>query len=379
MVAENKNNLLNPNSETQVKDKPIKTVPRIIFIAIISILMITGYIFSFSLPNFPEIAGTSFIGIFDQTNYTGCKTGDLCIVKNIDDWSSLNAGDIVFYTLNGETKSQEVVSVESYIVRVKDRNGVEQSISKYNIDGVLTKKIAVIGFFVGFITSIYGAVTFSIILFVYLCIITIKRINYENTEKGKQLRDKYLAMQKAQKQAKQEKKKISKYAPNGLMELLQTNAKISLDAIKNAMKKHNMFETYKLIIDEVHTAYFDDKRTGKDIENKICLLIELCVCFDHIDMDVEYKLIDLSLKSSFSGFDFDEFLVNSKAFLKNANEEDLYNFASIMFVLISRNRKFKNKQIREIVACYGKKLKEMELGETSRCQIIFTTINKLLK
>ncbi len=370
--------LVNPDVETQVKDKPIKKVPRVIFITLLSLFIFVGYIFGFSASGYPKINNKLYIGILNTSNFYEVNFGDLCVVKNIDSLSSVKKGDVVFYIINGESYSARVESVETEIIVIQNKEGFT-SVAQKNLQGVLVSRVAVLGFFVGLVCSYYGAIIFSLILFAYLCYTTISRINYENTEKGKRLRDKYLKENKAQKRTKSQDLILNKNEAKELLNFVEIDAITTLNNIKSLTKNKKQFETYELIVDNAHKKYLSLKRWSKDEKLKITIIVELCVCFGRIDLDVEYKIVDLLLKSKLAEFNTCQFLENTKKLMAKGTEETLFNFASILYVLISKNPTLKNKEMKQIVNLFEKELQTRSYDKDSRCVMTLSKIKNLFQ
>lgn len=369
--------LVNANTETQVKDKPIKNVSRVVIITLLSLFIFIGYFLSFSAAGYIKIATSGYIGVLNTKNHYSARFGDLCVVRELENYNSIKTGDIIFYTINGEMYSAPVESVSDKIIVVKKGEELH-NVPKTNIDGKLVKTVGVIGFFVGIISSVYSAIACSIILFIYLAVITISRINYENTEKGKNLRQKYFEEKKRLKRTRQQEQKI-KTDNTSLLESIEGDVLTTLNNIKKIADNNKVFETYELLLEDAHEYYFSVKRLSKEDRRKITILVELSVCFNRVNLDVEYMLVDLIILAKLEGFNKQQFLENSKKLITKGTEESLFNFISILYVLISRNENLKVKEIKNILQTYKKEITTRNYDDNSRCKQIYLKTMELFK
>ena len=369
--------LVNANTETQVKDKPIKNVSRVVIITLLSLFIFIGYFLSFSAAGYIKIATSGYIGVLNTKNHYSARFGDLCVVRELENYNSIKTGDIIFYTINGEMYSAPVESVSDKIIVVKKGEELH-NVPKTNIDGKLVKTVGVIGFFVGIISSVYSAIACSIILFIYLAVITISRINYENTEKGKNLRQKYFEEKKRLKRTRQQEQKI-KTDKTSLLESIDGDVLTTLNNIKKIANNNKVFETYELLLEDAHEYYFSVKRLSKEDRRKITILVELSVCFNRVNLDVEYMLVDLIILAKLEGFNKQQFLENSKKLITKGTEESLFNFISILYVLISRNENLKVKEIKNILQTYKKEITTRNYDDNSRCKQIYLKTMELFK
>lgn len=369
--------LVNANTETQVKDKPIKNVSRVVIITLLSLFIFIGYFLSFSAAGYIKIATSGYIGVLNTKNHYSARFGDLCVVRELENYNTIKTGDIIFYTINGEMYSAPVESVSDKIIVVKKGEELH-NVPKTNIDGKLVKTVGVIGFFVGIISSVYSAIACSIILFIYLAVITISRINYENTEKGKNLRQKYFEEKKRLKRTRQQEQKI-KTDKTSLLESIDGDVLTTLNNIKKIANNNKVFETYELLLEDAHEYYFSVKRLSKEDRRKITILVELSVCFNRVNLDVEYMLVDLIILAKLEGFNKQQFLENSKKLITKGTEESLFNFISILYVLISRNENLKVKEIKNILQIYKKEITTRNYDDNSRCKQIYLKTMELFK
>lgn len=369
--------LVNANTETQVKDKPIKNVSRVVIITLLSLFIFIGYFLSFSAAGYIKIATSGYIGVLNTKNHYSARFGDLCVVRELENYNTIKTRDIIFYTINGEMYSAPVESVSDKIIVVKKGEELH-NVPKTNIDGKLVKTVGVIGFFVGIISSVYSAIACSIILFIYLAVITISRINYENTEKGKNLRQKYFEEKKRLKRTRQQEQKI-KTDNTSLLESIEGDVLTTLNNIKKIADNNKVFETYELLLEDAHEYYFSVKRLSKEDRRKITILVELSVCFNRVNLDVEYMLVDLIILAKLEGFNKQQFLENSKKLITKGTEESLFNFISILYVLISRNENLKVKEIKNILQTYKKEITTRNYDDNSRCEQIYLKTMELFK
>ena len=85
----------------------------------------------------------------------------------------------------------------------------------------------------------------------------------------------------------------------------------------------------------------------------------MCECKD-LDVDIEYMLVDLLLKSSLMEFDSKAFTKSAKEFLNSKlDDDDMLNFASVLYVLVYKNKKLRN-ELKEIVDFFLQKAQYLE-------------------
>ena len=77
------------------------------------------------------------------------------------------------------------------------------------------------------------------------------------------------------------------------------------------------------------------------------------------DLDMEYMLIDLNLKSALVDFDLDLFVESSKEFIDGCDHRsDLVNFSSVLYILVYKNPKIRDEKLKEIIEKYHQKIEE---------------------
>ena len=97
-------------------------------------------------------------------------------------------------------------------------------------------------------------------------------------------------------------------------------------------------EKYKYILAEIHDAYLGKKDLSKEEKRRITAITELMTVPKDFDLDMEYMLIDLNLKSALVDFDLDLFVESSKGFIDGCDHRsDLVNFSSVLYILVYKN------------------------------------------
>jgi len=380
--VEGLNLLENPNMETQVKDKPYKVIFRIIIILVLFSLLVSGYLFKFSIDLFPPYFSSYCTGTFDASNFYGAKDYDLIVFEKYSTKTDVSVGDIVIYSSNLGKGSGKVTKYDHGIIEIKTNDGVK-TISSSIAVGKQIKKVPVLGFFVEFIGSYYGIVTFNILLIVYVAYITFSRINYENTNHGKMLYKKFRLNQKEERTRLKLLKKIEKidditYVIVSMLEnSFEENKLKFLEFDKN---DKNLKEKYKYVLKSVHDAYLPNDNLSREEKKHISSVIELmCVCQD-MDLDIEYMAIDLLLKTPMVSFDTENFAKEAKMFLESKlDDDDLLNFGSVLYILLYKNKSLRDEYIDDLAHHYFTKTRESSNLDKEILINVASSILKLIK
>lgn len=334
------------DGETQVKDKPSRIVFKYSVLALLLILLVISYIFSFSLSLYPNFFKYKLDGIFSSKQYFGAQTLDLIVIEPYSKIGDAQKGDIVCYYTNSYHGSGRLSMVDGNMMVVELRDGSFTRISTRFVVGKQVKKIGVLGLFVKLYFSYYGAAILTLLTICYCVYLTMSRINYENTQHGKELLQRF---RKEQKEIRSRKQMLSTLEKNGgvdfqALTMLEGDfydnlAKLkSFDLFVNATAK----DKYKFILKKVYDAYIYQPLNKKEMCN-VGNVIELMCEAGAFDLDMQYMLSDLILKTKIVDFDFEAFRDSAFNFMKlKLDESDFLNFISVLFLLLKQNPKLRN-------------------------------------
>lgn len=344
------------NKSLEIKRR-VKLAVRVIIISALLILLVVGYTFMFS----SGLArggpfGTKVVGVMDDSSFYDAKNGDLIFITPTANISSIQEDDIVVYHINGDVGSYRVKSVDALAETVTVYDGESTKLLAFElIIGKQGTKIAFIGYICGFIVSRIGVLCNSLLLFAYVVYITFSRINEEYTVKGKELRDKYIKLQKSKKQKEKMIKRFKKtdgFGPEDsvIIDGDMGDNMIELVSYTKSGKVNSVSETYKYILGKVHRVYMYKDKLTRNEKKRITNVIEMCPIVDSFGEGTRYKLVDLLLLNVLSEFDTVGFEKLAVKFLNSKiSEEDLYNFGSVLYVLVDKNPKLIHTNIIKVV------------------------------
>jgi len=311
--------------------------------------------------------GTNLVGVLNKNNFVDVNVGDFIIFDDLSSIKELEVGDVIVYLLNGDVYSRSVVSIEqrNKIITINDI-GNQKNISFDVVLGVQGKRIAVIGLIWGFCASTLGVITLSIILLSYVLYITFSRMFYEDTLKGLEIKNRYIELKKQEKARKKMLKQFKKTNGFGVGESKIIGGSmgdnlIELISFTSAENNRNITETYNYILEKVYKAYIYKESLSRIDRTRISNVIELSAVVDKFTENMEYKLIDLILKETLHDFDTIGFEKLSIKFLsKNISSDEIVSFGNVLFVLITKNPKIKNSNIKRIINKFDKKVSEFD-------------------
>ncbi len=373
--------LENPNMETQVKDKPYRLVLRVLAILLLFSVIIFGYLSKFTINFFPNYFSHYCTGTFNADNFYKANDCDLIVFDRYKEISDIKVGDIVVYSSNLGKGSGRVLKNDHGVVEIETKKGETKRISETIVVGKQVKTIAAIGFLIEFIGSYYGIITFNILLIAYIAYLTFSRINYENTSHGKMLYKKFRQAQKEERNRLRLLRKIKgiddiTYVIVSMLEGSFEENKEKFLAF-NKETKTGLKEKYKYILNSVHNAYLPNEDLTRSEKKQISSVVELmCVCQD-MDMDIEYMVVDLLLKTPLIEFDTENFAKEAQEFLKSKlDDDDLLNFGSVLYILIYKNKRLRDEHIKNLAECYLEKTKETTSLDK---EIVVNTAQSIIK
>jgi len=372
----------NPDMETQRKDRPSLLIVRTLVISVLIALLVIGYVFKFSLNLYPAIGDYVWTAKADASNYTNANNGDVIVIKPYQNVGQIEIGDLVCFASSNMEGSGKVVSVRNDVVEINNNNEIVRMYFA-NIIGEQVNEIAFIGYIPAFIVSYVGIAVNSLLLLAYVAYITFKRIDYENTEIGKRLNTLYKQKREEENTRKNLLKQVQKFGGVDCF----VGAVLEGDFDKNKAEliefdrntigniKHN----YKYILKIVHETYMPKVELSFKERYNISSIAELMCESGEFDLDMEYMLVDLLLKDVLVEFDSYNFMMSAIEFIHNNKEViDLLHFGSVFYILLTKNKKLRNSNMKTILDVYAKKAKSLTGEQSVQAQNIAIKLEKLL-
>ena len=174
-------------SETQKKDHPLRIFFRVFLITLLFALCFVSYLHVFSGKTYLTFQNRVYKGMINADNFYQTKDLDLIVANTQFEFETLEEGDEIFYSSASSTGSAIFKGLDEHVVELENEDHQIFTINKSCVVGKVCEKKHVVGFFFGFVQSYAGAITFSLLIFVYMAILSLSRINYENTSQGKKL------------------------------------------------------------------------------------------------------------------------------------------------------------------------------------------------
>ncbi len=372
------------SEETQTTEKTWKRVLKVAFILCLFSAMIFSLICIFTGHKYISAGEYKYVGVMNTQKFYQAESCDMLKIKSVSDVTKLKAGDIVYYSSNVESGTGKYIGYTKSIVTLENQDKERFTINTSSIVGVQENKTQVIGLFVWFLTGTVGAISAFVILLTYVMYLTFSRINYENTSYGKQLLEEYKKWKKDSKQHKIIMDHVNAIDGFDLTLKEMLSGKFSENIVKydQFMSEQNLSaqEKYKFILYQIHENLIEKPMLNLDEKRMISSVVEFLGKSDHIDNDIEYMLIDLLLKSKLVFFEVKEFSDLANSFLNSKiDQEDLFNFGSIFYILVKSNPRLSGVQIRKLINAYIKKSEDFDIGVQKIVKNISIGVSKSLK
>ena len=319
------------------KSSLLYTVIYTILLCIVASLLIFCYFSVFTTYFYPKsFNGKYLVGVVDTSNYHQTQSGQVLHIEQYSKAGLINVGDEIFYSGNSGEGSAIVVEnhyAQGYIsVKLNDST---TNIALSTIIGKVVNKTEFWGYVLWFLQSWVGVISLNVLLIFLVLSRTLFVYNVETSAKGKELKLKLKQQNKAEKRLK----KIQKnYKNTGLdletFEMLSGDFNENATAIQEFSKRNDIKNAYAYLLKKVHRVYISKPKITTLDRLKITNCIELMCLVGRFDIDSEYLLTDLILKTHAVNFDKDNF-VNSCINYLNAKHttEDLSYFLSVLYVL----------------------------------------------
>ncbi len=335
------------------KSSLVYTILYTILVCILSFLLIFGYFAVFTSYFYPtDFNGNYLVGVVDTQNYHDTEEGQTLIVQKYATATDIKVGDEVFFSGNAGEGSGVVLAKygsQNYLKVLV--GGEEKNISLSIIIGKVIQKKDVGGYILWFMQSWYGVAIVNVLLIIVIVARTIFGFTVETSKKGRELQQKL----KQQKRAQRKLKKMYKnYKNTGLdiysFELLDGDFEENKQKIQEFAKKRDLQNAYKFLLEKVHRVYISKHKISVEDRSKISNCIELMCLINTFDLDSEYMLTDLILKTHVIHFNLERFISSCKAYLSYKHTvEDISCFVSVLYVLVKKNKHLRKPEFYELI------------------------------
>jgi len=382
--AKNQSLLDGARSETQQREKPYVIAIRAFFIALLFFMFLLSCLYIFSGKTFLSNGGKIYKGTIDASKFYKTHHCSLVVAKSLDSLGEVEVGDEIFYNTPNGCGSAILQTKGDDVVVLLEESGKELMLNKSAVIGKVMKKIDALGLFLGFWLSDVGAIFFMVVLLSYVTYLTLSRINYENTEYGRQLYKRYRKQQRDTK----ERARIMKLMENTediedkIVEMLSSSFEDNKEKFDcfSLPKTNIVGGKYKYILFSLHEALVVKDYLSKDERRMISALLELLSRAGEIDQDIEYQLVDLMLKAELYALDEQQLERSiTEVLSRDLKEEEMINLGSILYVLVMKNNDIEAKVLKQILREFNHKAQSMSLETQKMAKNISNSLVKLIK
>ncbi|MEG1581546.1 MAG: hypothetical protein RR334_00095 [Clostridia bacterium] len=368
----------------------IHIVLRTLIIGVLLAFIVFGCIYKFSIKYYPECFGYRYLGVTTSTSKPlNANTCDLILLDKLDSIYSLKQGDMLYARVNDEIY---YVSVEKNVMLTDKKvrvsiveSGVDVELSADNIVGTMHSKIPVIGLLPAVIHSYSGIICFSVLLLLYIIFIVLSNASQENDAEDKLLLDKIRHDRRIKNETIRLARKYKDVYPSeiDIDKMLSGTASENIENInKYLIDSKNILSfsfKYKKVLYEMHRKLLSKEVLIGTDKEKISNLVEIVGEVDEIDEDIEFRLVDLILKSDVVQFDDRAFTEYSIKYLnKEISKASLYNYILVFYSILTRNKKIKGTNLEKIKQHYNKKALELDVLEDDTFLAVSKSINEAL-
>lgn len=334
------------------KHSGIYTALYTFLLCVFSLLLIFNYISVFSNHFYlTDFNGNAYVGVVDTDNFQDVKKGQLLKIDKYTSASDIVVGDEVFFSGNageGSGIAKKLHITNGYIdVVVGD---IEQKVMVSTLIGKVVDKTDNLGYVFWIFQSWVGVVILNIALIVLVIIRTVFGFTIETSAKGRELKNKLYQQKKDHKRFKRIHKN---YAKTGLdiesFEALDGDYFQNKQKIMEYAQNGDVAEAYKFLLRKVHRVYIEKQKLTNQDRKNIANCIEHMCLVEKFDIDSEYMLTDLILKTHLVNFDMSNFVISCRQYLTEPHSvEDLECFESVLYILIKRNKNLRKAEILEL-------------------------------
>lgn len=327
----------------------VYTILYTILLCALVLMLVFNYFAVFTTFFYPtNLKGQYMVGVVDTNNYHDTQEGQLLLVEKYTGTVKIKIGDEIFFAGNAGEGSGVIKSLHignGYVV--VSINGTQKNVAVSTIIGQVVQKQDTWGYIVWFFQSWTGTIALNITLVALVMLRTIWGFTTETSVKGRELQAK---LKKQKKDAKKLKAMYKNYKNTGLdvesFELLDGDFEQNKQKINEYAKKKDLSNAYKFLLEKVHRVYIGKTKLTVLDRQKITNCVELMCLIKTFDMDSEYMLTDLILKTHLVTFDLGNFIKSCNEYLAlKHTTEDLECFQSILYVLVKKNKHLRKYEI----------------------------------
>ncbi len=355
---------LNIAKETQVKDSRGKVVVKFLVLALLLALLTISYIFCFYRSLYPGFLKYKLDGTFDARHYFGASATDLVVIEPYKNVFDAQTDDIVCFYTSAYRGSGKLLNIDGNVFVLETRQGDTIRIGSRFVVGKQTNTIAFLGILFAIYFSYYGAGILTAATLAYCLYLTFSRINYENTDEGKNLLKRY---RQEKEEIKKRKVAFAKMKELGDVQLvvgsiLEGNFEENKQKFcaLNSEIKGSAKDKYKYILSDIHEAYAVPESLSKVEEENVTSLVELMCEAKEVDSDIQYMLCDLLLKTQLVDFESEKFMLSAREMLDGElTDDDKLNFITVIYLMLMKNTKLRNDDFVAILGKFNEKTSEM--------------------
>lgn len=350
------------------KNSLVYTILYTLLLCLLAALLCFNYFSVFSsrfyLSNFN---GKFLVGIADTSSYYQTEKGQVLIVESYKTSASIAIGDELFYSGNAGEGSGIVTYINLSQSYLTVENNGSKNVSISTIIGKVIDKKDSGGYILWTFQNWPGIIILNGILVVVVIVRTVLAYTVETSAKGRELKKKLKQQQKASKNLKKMQKN---YKNTGLdaqsFDLLSGEFLENKQKIEDYAKRQDLPNAYAFLLKKVHRAYICKRKLSSEERSKITNCVELMGLLNNFDVDSEYMLADLILKTNMIWFDADNYIkLCSEYLLRKHKIDDLACFQYVLYVLIKKNRQLRTAAMLELVNQVDSLLKEYKDSEYS--------------
>ena len=319
-----------------------------LLLCVVSGFLIFNYFAVFTSNFYPtNFKGSYYLGVVETNNFNNCKKGQLITFEQYEDAYQIAVGDEIYFKGNAGEGSGVVKKLylsQNYIKILT--NNVEHNVSISTILGKIVQKTDNWGYVVWFLQSWYGIIALNIVIIVLVLLRIVFCYTVETSPKGKELQFRMRAQKKSNiKYKKMHKNYINTELDADSLELLDGEFDENKKKVLEYSKRKDISNAYKFLLQKVHSVYIGKNKLTALDRKKIANCVELMCLVEQFDIDSEYMLTDLILKTPAIHFDLERFLQSCNNYLIGKHYvEDLECFASVLYVLLKKNKHLRKKQ-----------------------------------
>lgn len=331
------------------KHSGLYTALYIFFVCVLSLLLVFNYVSVFSNHFYlTDFSGNAYVGVVDVDNFENVKKGQLLKVDKYASTKEIAVGDEVFFSGNAGEGSGIIVRLNisnGYVVT--KTNGQENKVMISTLIGKIVNKTNTVGYFFWTFQSWIGIAILNSVLVLLVIFRTVFEFSIETSAKGRELKHK---LYQQRKDAQRFKRIHKNYAKTGLdidsFELLDGDYEQNKQKIVEYAKMGDVSGAYKFLLQKVHRVYIEKNKLSVQDRKKIANCVELMCMVEKFDIDSEYMLTDLILKTHLVNFDISNFIASCKNYLStNHTEEDLECFESLLYLLVRQNKNLRKSEV----------------------------------